>query len=219
MLASPRPKKRARPPLGPPVEVWVWRITPQQTGRGEHRKLIDNLLVQGWDHFWQQRDPGAGRYRVELRDARRAIVKVRYYEKQSRREGGRVIATTGRRRPSKRRVPPAVAGWDPDAPRATPREASSPQSPRIHVLVADPASPARPSLTPPREAPAGAFWRLRKNGKWNLITADVPLTPAYVSLRLPTGEYIFVYSPKRRWPGYELVTLNNGAPCLVPQAR
>lgn len=216
MLATPRPKKRARPPLGPPVEVWVWRITPKQTGRGEHRKLIDNLLLQGWEHFWQQRDPGAGRYRVELRDARRAIVKVWYYDKQSRREGGRVIATTGRRRPPKRKVPPAVAGWDPDAPRATPREAPSPQLAPVHT----PAAPReRPSLTPPRRAPERTFWRLRKNGEWGLITAAVPLTPAYVSLRLPTGEYIVVYAPKRQWPGYELVTLNDGTPCLVPQGR
>lgn len=201
------------------MEVWVWRIIPKQEGRGEHRKLIDNLIPAGWEHFWTQRDPGTGRYRVEFRDARRAIVRVLYFIKLPRREGGRVIATKGRRRPPKRKVPPPVAGWDPDAPRATAPEASdgaptpvqSPQKPR-----------PRPSLTPPGKAPEGTCWRLRKSGKWDLINPTVPLTAAYVCLLLQIGEhheYIFVYAPKRRWPDYELVTLGDGSPCLVPKIK
>lgn len=218
MHATPPPKKRARPAPGPPVEVWVWRVTPKETGRGEHRKLLDNLRPQGWQHFWDQRDPGRGRYRVEFRDARRSIVRVEYYNKLSRRRGGHVIRTQGRCRPSKRAVSLPVDAWDPDAPRATRADAPGAAPTQVHVPAAP--RPRHPPLTPPGTAPEGTCWRLRKSGKWDTFELNrVPIAKNYTFLQLPSGEYVLVYAPDRRWPGYELITLSSGILCLVPVAE
>jgi len=211
---SPSPK-RSRPPLGPPTEVWIWRITKNKTGRGEHRKLVDNVRPDGWQHFWEQRDPGKGRYRIEFRDARRAIVKVEYYIKRSRQQGGQVIRTTGRNRPSKRKVPPPVLAWDPDAPKVMlPQNVGPEQSPAQSPKAAR----EYPPLEPPGQAPEGMYWRLRKNGRWDVIDPRVvPLPDTYTLLRLPSQLYVFVFAPDRRWPGYHLVRLRDGALCLIPQ--
>lgn len=42
MPAPPAGPRRRLPP-GPPVEVMILRVTPKQGGRGEHRKLVDNV--------------------------------------------------------------------------------------------------------------------------------------------------------------------------------
>lgn len=105
-----------RPPPGPPVEVILWRITPKAVGRGERRDLIDNVKMQSWEHLWRYRYPGPGRYRAEFRDDRRQIVKVEYFNAMPPEQGGQILQTKGRHRPSKRSIPPPVDAWDDRTP-------------------------------------------------------------------------------------------------------
>lgn len=85
-------------------------------GRGEHHTLIDSVKAAGWEHVWQYRHPGPGRYRCEFRDARRQVVKVEYVNAMPREQGGRIVPTRGRYRPPKRTVPPPVDARDQQTP-------------------------------------------------------------------------------------------------------
>lgn len=221
------PSTTARRAAGPPVEVMVWRITPKQTGRGEHRELVDNVTVASWQFFWGRRHPGPGRYRLEFRDARRLIAKVQYVNALPPEQGGQVVHTQGRYRPSKRTVPPPVDAWDSSTPNlkarrdAARRHSASNATPRSVTpkAAARSPSPARhyPSLAPPGRSPNGLFWRLRKNGHWEHVSWQQGLRlPDYVLLLLPNREYAFVWAPDGRWPGYVADRLEDGTPCLVP---
>ena len=203
----------------------IWRVTPKVGGRGEHRKLVDNVQYAHWSALWQQRPPGAGRYRLEFRDARRQIAKVEYVNVQSPQMGGHVIPTKGRYRPSKRTVPPPVAAWDPSTPNLEQREEAARQEAlRRRKAPSAPATPPQstarsyPPLTPPGPLAQGMFWRLRQNGTWEAIPGERGRGLAnYVLLYLPRGEYIFVYSPEKKWPGYILRKTQDGTECLFSQ--
>lgn len=136
-----------RPPPGPPVEVILWRITPKAAGRGERRDLIDNVKVQSWEHLWRYRYPGPGRYRAEFRDDRRQIVKVEYFNAMPPEQGGQILQTKGRHRPSKRSIPPPVDAWDDRTPnqemrRQAAQEAARAPAPRSSSQKALPEPPA-----------------------------------------------------------------------------
>lgn len=227
-MTPPTPNRRRRKPPGPPVEVMVWRVTPKPGGRGEHRKLIDTVHAKQWEHIWQYRHPGPGRYRLEFRDDRRQIAKVEYVNALPLDQGGLVVKTQGRHRPSKRAIPPPVAAWDTTSPTLEQLRTQAEQQRRAQAVpqrtppkpAAAPRPPARvyPPLTPPGAAPQGMFWRLWQKGNWELISGEQGKTlQNYVLLRLPHGEHIFVFSPAKRWPGYALRRLSSGAECLIPQ--
>ena len=214
---------RRRPP-GPPVEVMLWRITPKTRGRGERRELVDNVKAQGWEHLWHSRYPGPGRYRAEFRDDRRQIVKVEYFNVMPREQGGEIFRTQGRHRPSKRSIAPPVDAWDPRPPslemrrRAAREAARAPASPAPPPGKQEKPFQNHPPLTPPHRAPEGRHWRLRKNKQWELTpSARMEGNPNYALLQLPHGEFIYVFAPDGRWPGYEWRTLRNGLACLVPR--
>lgn len=210
----------------------IWRVTPKQGGRGEHRKLVDNVHFAQWEYVWQRRHPGAGRYRIEFRDARRLIAKVEYVNALSPEQGGQVIRTEGRYRPSKRTVPPPVQGWDSSTPsleqrKVAAREAALRQAaPKVstaaqRTVAKSPTAPQRsaarayPPLKPPGPVSRGMFWRLRQNGQWEPISGEHGRgLPNYVLLWLPHGEYIFVYSPEKKWPGHIIGKLKDGTECL-----
>jgi len=214
-------QRAPRPPPGPPVEVMIWRVKPKETGRGEHRELVDTVKALRWEYVWQYRHPGPGRYRCEFRDARRQIVKVQYINAMPREQGGGIVPTKGRYRPPKRTVPPPVDAWDQQTPTVEQHREATQAAARAAEQQRDlprkASEPRRyPPLSPPGVAPQGTFWRLRKNDKWEPVRAEaITQLRNYALLSTPQGEYIYVYAPDGRWPGYEWRQLQNGARCLV----
>jgi hypothetical protein len=128
---------RSRPPRstpGPPAEVWFWCILPKaKKGRGEHRTLTDNVQYDGWQNIWTRRPPAPGRYRIEFRDARRAIVRVEYVNVPDPRSGAVPYFTHGRIRRPQRKIPPASPAWEAEG--ATPGATLEP----LHARPLDPA--------------------------------------------------------------------------------
>lgn len=212
VAATSPPPRRKRPPPGPPAEVWFWRVLPKK-GRGEHRTLADNVQYDGWEHIWTRRPPAPGRYRMEYRDARRAIVRVRYVNVPDPRTGEAPYFTEGRARRPQRTVPPASPAWQPKAP---PPAASSGRSTPARTATA-PAATTYPPLRPPSAAPAGMLWRLRKNHTWEHFDRRQAIPESYHRLWLLPGQVILVYSATGTWPGYVPGKLQDGLPCLVPQ--
>lgn len=206
-----------RTPPGPPTEVWLWRIIPKK-GRGEHRDFADNVRVEHWEDVWRYRHPGAGRYRIEFRDARRAIVRVEYANVPDPRSDEPIVYTTGRVRRPKRTVPPARPAWEArPAPPAPPR--SAPTQPRGAPTAKGPTPSANPPLRPPGGAPEGTRWQLRKDGTWKPFDRNLAPPTNYCLLWLPTEEVILVYSPAGTWPGYKWGHLRDGRACLVPKEK
>lgn len=203
-----------RPPPGPTAEVWLWRIEARK-GRGEHRTLVDNVGFEDWQEVWIRRHPGAGRFRIEFRDARRAIVEVRYANVPDPRSSDRIDYTTGRVRRPQRTVPPPSRAW---VPRTSPSPAAPSRPTTTRTPVKAPASGARPPLDPPGAAPPHAYWQLRKNGDWRLFDRDLPLPKNYEWLWLErSGEVVLVFAPDGNWPGFEADRLRDGRRCLFPQ--
>lgn len=215
-------QRAPRPPPGPPVEVMIWRVKPKETGRGEHRELVDTVKALRWEYVWQYRHPGPGRYRCEFRDARRQIVKVQYINAMPREqeEGScpprgatarpngpsplqSMPGTNRHRRWEQHREATQAAARAAEQQRDLPRKASEPRR--------------YPPLSPPGVAPQGTFWRLRKNDKWEPVRAEaITQLRNYALLSTPQGEYIYAAdAPDGRWPGYEWRQLQNGARCLV----
>lgn len=204
----------------------MWRITPKQTGRGEHRELVDNVTVGNWTYFWQRRHPGPGRYRLEFRDERRFIAKVQYANALPPEQGGQILYTQGRHRPPKRTVPPPVDAWDSSTPNLEERREAARQRVGSNTVPRPtPSKPAgsslpqqHPPLVPPSRAPQGYHWRLRKNGRWVPISWQEGLQlSGYALLLLPSREYVFAWAPDGQWPGYVVGRLQNGMRCLVPR--
>lgn len=193
--------RRQRPPPGPPVEVWFWKILAKK-GRGEHRTLADHVQYEGWKELARHRPLAQGRYRVEFRDARRAIVKVQYLNVPDPRSGDGPYFTEGRYRRSQRKIPPARPAWEPRA---------APTSPATRPAAVQ-------ALQPPAPAPEGMIWRRRKNGTWEVYDRRSPIPENYHRLWLADSRtVVLVYSPNGTWPGYVKRTQKDGAPCLVPQ--
>lgn len=215
-VRSPGKSRSPRNPPGPPTEVWLWRVVPKK-GRGEHRTLADNVRVDHWEDVWNYRHPGAGRYRIEFRDARRAIVKVEYANVPDPRSTERIVYTTGRVRRPQRTVPPPSRAWE---PRPEPRPAPPPRSPKPEPKAATASRPSQGGspLRPPHEAPQGMQWRLRQKGNWELFDIHREIPKGCCELRTPAGEFILVYSPDGTWPGYVRTHLSNGRTCLVPNS-
>lgn len=201
-----------RPPPGPPVEVWLWRIE-AMSGRGEHRTLADNVRADHWEDVWVHRHPGAGRYRIEFRDARRAIVKVEYANVPDPRSSDRIEYTSGRVRRPQRTVPPPSRAWE---PRTSPSPtAPSRSTPTTTATAKAPTPTAHPPLDPPGAAPSDSYWQLRKNGQWKLFDRDLPLPKNYERLWLDRSrEVVLVFSPDGGRPGYEVGKLTDGRRCL-----
>lgn len=197
----------------------IWRVKPKEAGRGEHRTLVDSVKAEGWEHLWRYRHPGPGRYRLEFRDGRRQIARVEYVNAFSKEQGGQIVPTRGRYRPPKRTIPPPVDAWDARTPtleeqRRAEREAARPAAARQRPPAAS-SHRSYPPLSPPGVAPQGTFWRLRKNNQWEPVRSEeAALLRNYALLWLPRGEYIYVYAPDGKWPGYEQGQLKNGTPCL-----
>lgn len=212
---SPRPR-RPPPTPGPPAEVWFWRVLPKK-GRGEHRTLADNVQYDGWEEIWCRRPLAPGRYRIEFRDARRAIVRVQYANVPDPRSGERPYFTTGRARRPQRIVPSARPAWE---PRPAPRPASAARPTKPGPQAAAAARPTRvtPPHRPPGVAPSGMQWRLRQKGDWELFDVRQEIPKNCHELRMPSGEFILVYSPDGTWPGYVRTRLSDGRPCLVPSS-
>ena len=210
---QPRGSRPPRRPPGPPAEVWLWRIEAMK-GRGEHRTLADNVRVDHWQDVWLHRHPGAGRYRIEFRDERRAIVKVEYANVPDPRSSDRIVYTSGRVRRPQRTVPPPGWAWDPrTSPPPTIRSRST-------ATAKPPASTAHPPLDPPGAAESGTYWRLRKNGNWEPFDCELPLPKNYQRLWLKrSSEVILVFAPDGSWPGYEAGHLTDGRSCLVRRAN
>lgn len=205
-----------RPPPGPPAEVWLWRIE-AMNGRGEHRTLADNVRADHWEEVWVHRHPGAGRYRIEFRDARRAIVKVEYANVPDPRSSDPIVYTTGRVRRPQRTVPPPSKAWE---PRRLPSPAAPPRSTPTRTAPATPPAPAaHPPLDPPGAAPPDTYWCLRKSGRWKPVDRDLPLLKNYARLWLDRSrEVILVYTPDGSWPGHEEGRLRDGRSCLFLRA-
>lgn len=212
--SHPTGRSRApRPPPGSPTEVWLWRIVPKK-GRGEHRTLADNVRAEDWEAVWVHRHPGAGRYRIEFRDAQRAIVKVAYANVPDPRSHERIVYTTGRVRRPQRTVPPPSKAWEP-RPTAPPRPTKpEPQG----VTAARPSQKTYPPLRPPHVAPKGMQWRLRQRGTWELFDVRREIPKGCYELRTPAGEFILVYSPNGSWPGYVRTKPPGDRPYLVPDS-
>ena len=205
-----------RPPPGPPTEVWLWRIEGMK-GRGEHRTLADNVRIDHWEEVWVRRHPGAGRYRIEFRDARRAIVKVEYANVPDPRSSDRIEYTTGRVRRPQRTVPPPSRAWEPRTPPSPTAPSSS--TPTCTTTAKPPAPAVSTPLDPPGAAPPDSYWQLRKNGQWKLFDRDLPLPKNYERLWLERSEeVILVFSPDGSWPGYEVGQLRSGRSCLFRRA-
>lgn len=184
------------------MEVWFWRILPKK-GRGEHRTLADHVQHEGWQELARHRPLGQGRYRVEFRDARRAIVEVRYMNVPDPRSGEPAYFTQGRYRRPQRKVPPARPAWEPRV--APPSPASRPAT-------------AAPTLRPPGAAPEGMIWRRRQNGTWEPFDRKRAIPENYHRLWLADPRtFVLVYSPQGTWPGYVRTTDKNGMPYLVSQ--
>jgi hypothetical protein len=213
---APRPR-RPRPAPGPPAEVWFWRVLPKK-GRGEHRTLADNVQYDGWEHIWIRRPLTPGRYRLEFRDARRAIAGVRYAIVPDPRSGEPPYFTTGRARRPQRTVPPASPAWEPRAqPSTTPTRSAPARSAQGRTSAAT-AAATHPPLRPPGAAPADTLWRLRQNGAWEPFGRNLEIPKNYHRLWLAISrEFVLVYSPAGTWPGYVRGTLKSGEPCLLPQ--
>lgn len=154
MTPAPRKTRQKRPP-GPAVEVMIWRLTRKAVGRGDHRKLVDNVSFERWDLFWSYKNPGPGRYRIEFRDAKRAIVKVLHANQMPPQQGGQLVYTQGRTRPpGKRKVPPPSVAWDSSRPTIEQRQRAVAQQPPPRPLhgqpaAAYPAPPQRFAQAPP----------------------------------------------------------------------
>ncbi len=215
--ASPRaPRSRApRAKPGPPVEVWLWKVVPK-AGRGEHRTLADNVRYDGWDYVWSRRPPSKGRYRIEFRDDRLAIVSVRYAMFDPR-SGDGPYYTTGRVRRSQRTVRPPSPAWEP-----RPEPAASASRTTASQATASPraSSPAPAALRPPATAlPQGMMWRLR-NGKWEHFDRTQAAPPNCHPVWLPDSkQVVLVYSTTGTWPGHEWGRLQSGMAVLLPIAR
>lgn len=214
---------RSRPPRpapGPPTEVWFWRILPKaKKGRGEHRTLTDNVQYDGWENIWRRRPPAPGRYRMEFRDARRAIVRVEYVNVPDPRSGESPYFTKGRARRQQRKIPPASPAWEAKAPPAAPPSRSTPARSAQPARTANATSASTyPPLRPPGATPAGMIWRLRKNHDWEPFDRNLAIPQHYYRLWLATSrEVVLVYSETGTWPGYVSGQLKGGLPCLVPQ--
>jgi hypothetical protein len=118
-MASPTRKTRPKRPPGPPYEVVIWRVTRNAIGRGEKREVYDTVLVEPqWEPwFWQTKDPGPGRYRIEIRDAKMAIVAVRYANQTIENRGRPPLYTSGRTRPpGTRKLRAPVHAYDTQTP-------------------------------------------------------------------------------------------------------
>jgi hypothetical protein len=153
VTTSPRKTRPKRPP-GPPVEVMIWRLIRKAVGRGDHRKLVDNVGFERWDLFWSYKNPGPGRYRVEFRDAKRAIVKVLHANQMPPQQGGQLVYTQGRTRPpGKRKVPPPSVAWDSSRPTIEQRQRAA-QLPPPRPSQGHGQPPARPPASPQRFAQA-----------------------------------------------------------------
>jgi hypothetical protein len=214
---------RSRPPRstpGPPAEVWFWCILPKaKKGRGEHRTLTDHVQYEGWQNIWTRRPPAPGRYRIEFRDARRAIVRVEYVNVPDPRSGAVPYFTHGRIRCPQRKIPPASPAWEAKTPfPAAPSNRSTPTrltQPRRSTTATS--ATTYPPLRPPGAAPAGMLWRLRRNHAWEPFDQRQAIPENYHRLWLPPDQVILVYSATGIWPGYTLGNLQGGLPCLVPQ--
>jgi hypothetical protein len=173
-------------------------------GRGEHRTLTDNVQYDGWELIWERRPLAAGRYRLEFRDDRRAIVSVRYAIVPDPRSQERPYFTTGRRRRSQRTVPAARPAWEQ-------RPAPPPPAPARSASTT-------PTLQPPGAAAAGKIWQLRRNGKWEQYDRNLAIPENYHRLWLEASRtVVLVYAPDGTRPGYMPGSLKGGTPCLVPQ--
>lgn len=222
--SSRAPRSRApRPPPGPPVEVWLWRVIPK-TGRGEHRTLADNVRYDDWEYVWSRRTPAKGRYRIEFRDARSAIVSVRYAMFDPR-SGEGPHYTAGRARRSQRKVPPARPAWEPRPEPAAPASRTAAPASRTTTTQA-PASARAPSPAPaalraPVTAlPQGMMWRRRQNGSWEHFDRTQAVPQNYHALWLAdSNQAVLVYSTTGTWPGYEWGKFSNGTPVLVAVKR
>jgi len=208
VAATSPPPRRKRPPPGPPAEVWFWRVLPKK-GRGEHRTLADNVQYDGWELIWERRPLAPGRYRLEFRDDRRAIVGVRYAIVPDPRSQERPYFTTGRRRRSQRTVPAARPAWEPRAappPPATARPATARSA------------STTPALHPPGAAVTGKIWQRRQNGDWEQYDRNLAIPKNYRRLWLEASRtVVLVYAPNGTWPGYVPGSLKGGEACLVPQ--
>ena len=220
VAANSPPPRRQRPPPGPPAEVWFWRIL-REKGRGEHRILADNVQYDGWQNIWTRRPPAPGRYRMEYRDARRAIVRVEYVNVPDPRSGEKPYFTEGRARRPQRKIPPASPAWEPKAPppappsnRSTPARSTQPG----RTATATSAATYLP-LRSPGPAPEGMIWRFRRNHTWQSLDRNLAIPEHYYRLWLATSrEVVLVYSETGTWPGYVPGQLKGGVPCLFPQA-
>jgi hypothetical protein len=209
-----------RPPPGPPTEVWLWRIVPKK-GRGEHRTFADNVRPEHWEDVWRHRHPGAGRYRIEFRDARLAIVRVEYANVPDPRSDAPIVYTTGRVRRPQRTMPPPSKAWEPRPPppstaptRAAPTDST--QSGRVATTTSVP--PTVPLLRPPGVPPKGTLWHRRKSGEWEPFDRRAALPKNCHRLWLEaTEEVVLVFAPKGSWPGHEWGHLDDGRPCLFPR--
>jgi len=160
VTTSPR-KTRPKRPAGPPFEVVIWRVTRNAIGRGEKRVVYDTVLVEPqWDlWFWNTKDPGPGRYRIEIRDAKMAIVAVRYANQTLENHGNLPFYTTGRSRPpGKRKLRAPAHAYDAQTPtieqqrRREAQQRSQRSQPRAPQRTAPlpPARSGQPQATDPR---------------------------------------------------------------------
>lgn len=196
--------------------MWFWRILPKK-GRGEHRILADNVQYDGWQNIWTRRPPAPGRYRMEYRDARRAIVRVEYVNVPDPRTGEKPYFTEGRARRPQRKIPPASPAWEPKAPPPAPSNRSTPARSTQPGRTATATSAATyPPLRSPGPTPEGMIWRFRKNRTWQAFDRNLAIPDHYYRLWLPPGQVVLVYTENGTWPGYVPGHLKGGAPCLVP---
>ena len=91
--------------VGPATEIWIYRYDLEAKNRGSRRDLLFNATASSGVENALHRLFGAGRFRLEWRDAKRWIVRVKVVEIDTK---GRVVER--KRAPAKRVVgPPAAA--------------------------------------------------------------------------------------------------------------
>jgi hypothetical protein len=205
--AAPR-RRRAK---GRPFEVVLWRVRKGQ-GHGEHRVRVGNYRVEGFDQIWEVNHPGAGRYRVETRDASGTILRVRYANAPA--PGlGAPRYTQGRHRPSQRKMPLPLPAWLPP-----PRLVSVRINDRHGAPTGKTRTERRHELPPP-PPPDGRVWMLCIDGVWDVPEVGVAIPKGYKPMWFRDGRRVWVPCFGDGWMGFHKARTPQGELCFLPNAR
>lgn len=210
MVATSSPETpRPRPKPGAPCELIIWRCLPNES-RGERRVPVDNIVPEDLEAVASRWPHGPGRFRLEYRDAKRAVVHARYFLVPAAHEGRRIVETHGRMKKSARRLPPPRRADDPPPVEALASRA--PMAPGAPVQASNPGQGAAQLVDPflPEVAPPEGFMAfLHATAGWTTYRANRFPPEGYVHVRcsagvwvvVPEGRVVAPYTPQRTAEG------------------